>query len=390
MAKYSIIYPTRHKPKFIEMALFFLSKQTFTDFEVIISDNFIDATRSCESICKKALSMYDMQLLYVTPKRDLNMVENWNFAYRYASGEYIIFLSDKMLLLPLTLERITKCIKDNPEIINWPKAPYYPNSFPDYFGAGEFLSIKSTESYFFYDTKQELIKKYKNPKVFSGDYYRGQLYMGAYKRTLCEKIIHNTGALFHPLSPDVTSMLFGLFFAEKAVEFSSPGVVVIANDLSNGNACINSADLLISYVESFRQVNSVDSFSNQALVVGLKHSSYNYITRDYQYCKKFTMCNLNESNWLACIYNEIIYSKKKYRDELGKDDDKYILEKYLKKRGRGVRNKIFHVKCFFLRNKSLIRNKLVWIARRYLSFLWRESIVKCKDIKEVLLCEELK
>lgn len=383
MVKYSIVYPTRHKPKFIEMALYFISKQKVSDFEVVVSDNYINPDFSCEFICKKALTMYDYKLHYVTPKEDLNMVDNWNFAYTHTTGEYIIYLSDKMFLLPTTLEMIENCNEESPEIINWLKAPYYPENYPEYFGVGDYVRIKPTATYMHYDAKKELIRKYKTPQVFSGRYYVGQLYMGAYKRTLCEKIISHTGALFHPFAPDVTSMLFGLFFAEKAVEFSSPGVVVVANDLSNGNACLKSSKSLASYVNAFALENA-EEYSSQALVPGIRHSLFNYVARDYMFCEKSTMCDLNEINWLASIAEELSSRTKEWADSYERNADLSTMNSYI--RGKNYFYRVFiGIKILLIIQRKILRNKLLWFARRYLpQCIWNESIVKCENITDVL------
>jgi glycosyltransferase involved in cell wall biosynthesis len=98
--RFSLIYPTRHRQKFIGVALNFLLKQKYDDFEVIVSDNYSDPSLSCEDVCKKSPLK---NIKYIRPPEPIGMVDNWNYALGHATGDYIFFFTDKMFLLPETL-----------------------------------------------------------------------------------------------------------------------------------------------------------------------------------------------------------------------------------------------------------------------------------------------
>src|SRR6266513_1056014 len=139
--RFSLVYPTRHRPAFIQRALWFLEKQDYDDFEVIVSDNHIDPSLSCEAICKPSRIR---QLTYVRPPSPMGMVEHWNYALQFASGEYICYFTDKMFLLPNTLAHASDCIDQlRPEIVNWTDDSYQSKKYPDYFGQGRYYEASS-------------------------------------------------------------------------------------------------------------------------------------------------------------------------------------------------------------------------------------------------------
>ena len=105
--RFSIVYPTRHRPEFIRQALRILERQRHGAFEVVVCDNFVDPALSCEQICRES-SLANLR--YVRPPRPLGMVENWNHALQFATGAYVSYLTDKMFVLPDALGLVEHAI----------------------------------------------------------------------------------------------------------------------------------------------------------------------------------------------------------------------------------------------------------------------------------------
>lgn len=140
--RFSLIYPTRHRPAFIKYALRFLEKQHYDNFEVIISDNYVDPSLSCQNVCNNSVLP---DLKYIHPPTPLGMVENWNYAYQFASGEYILYFTDKMFLLPDLLSRADVCVQNlRPDIISWVDNPYRPLKPPQYFDKGFYVKASAS------------------------------------------------------------------------------------------------------------------------------------------------------------------------------------------------------------------------------------------------------
>ncbi|HJT63631.1 MAG TPA: glycosyltransferase family A protein, partial [Candidatus Limnocylindria bacterium] len=117
-ARFSVVYPTRHRPEFIRQALRILEAQRHDDFEVIVCDNFTDPALSCESACAESGLT---NLTYVRPPRPVGMVENWNHALQFVGGDYVCYLTDKMFVLPDAFASIERALEvaGEPEIVSW-------------------------------------------------------------------------------------------------------------------------------------------------------------------------------------------------------------------------------------------------------------------------------
>ena len=135
--RFSFVYPTRHRPEFIRQALRILETQRHESFEVIVCDNYLDPTMSCEEICR-ASSLAN--LTYVRPPQPVGMVENWNHALQFTTGDYVSYLTDKMFVLPDAMGHIELAIDSasGPEIVSWTTDIYNPARYADYFGGGRY------------------------------------------------------------------------------------------------------------------------------------------------------------------------------------------------------------------------------------------------------------
>jgi len=356
--KFSLVYPTRHRPNFIKYALYFLERQKYKNFEVIVCDNYLDSSYSCEKECAESNIE---NIKYVRPTKPIGMVENWNLALQYATGDYICYFTDKMFLLPNTLQFASDCLSETPaDIITWVYESYTPETYPDYFGAGKYTVDNMIESkrkkYARYDPFEELSKKGKadvaRNEQDKAQYARGKICFGAYDAKLCEEIVKKTGKLFHNISPDYTSMILGLSFSKSVIEIACPGIVHVNTDLSNGGKIQvddSAAFEFLSELENF------DSVKSNLLVPDLYSSVNNLVAHDYSSLKrkfdlKFTFDSVN---WLVYIAGDInsenrIWSSKdvgvsqiklleNYIKDLSKKDKKRYLNKLnarLKQNGR--------------------------------------------------------
>lgn len=255
--RFSIVIPTRDRPEFVQSALKFLERQTFRDFEVVVSDNPSEQKNSCSSLRSRD---WDMSVTFFNPNKDLSMVDNWNFAYEKTRGQYIAYLTDKMMLLPETL-RIANEALENSEasIINWIDDYWMPAKFPNYFDSGVYIKRESNlqgqaKNFNFFEPNQALEERLASrthrANLGASDYVRGKICFGAYKRSLCEDIVKITGQLFHPISPDYTSMIAALVLAKDAIELRDAGIVHIQTDLSNGGRVSRDDLIALSFLNS--------------------------------------------------------------------------------------------------------------------------------------------
>lgn len=308
--RFSLVYPTRHRPDFVAQALSFAGLQgAGSDFEVIVCDNWIDESLSSEQVCRQSGIA---NLRYVRPPEPLGMVDNWNYAAKFATGDYVCLFTDKIFMLPNALGRISRAIDaaGEPEIVSWVTDAYQPSSYPDYFGAGIYTAVQADQA------SNGFVEPYCPKDALScksiGDvsryeqtpsqYCRGKIVFGAYHRSLISRIVEKYGQLFFDISPDYTSMVLALAEAKSACELSSSAVVSIATDISNGVLTSTNDALSLKYLKLLSgDINAM--FANM-LVPGLYASQANVVSHDYLVLRnRFNLdFALNEKNWLVyCI-----------------------------------------------------------------------------------------
>jgi hypothetical protein len=284
-ATFSLVYPTRHRPDFIRQALRILEAQRYDDFEVVVCDNYVDPALSCEEICRGSRLA---NLKYVCPPRSVGMVENWNHALQFASGDYVSYLTDKMFVLPGALRSVERAIDraGGPEIISWTSDFYTPASYADYFGDGLYVGVSSDVRlgpYRAYSPAEELNRRghgaVSRHEQTASTYCRGKLVFGAYRRELAHRIVSRYGSLFHDINPDYTSMVLGLTEAHDAVELAGSCVVSVNTDISNGMLCDTNDAAALAYLNSL--AGGATSVLPRMLVPGLYASLHNWVAHDY-------------------------------------------------------------------------------------------------------------
>ncbi len=333
--KFSLIYPTRHRPKFIEMALEFLERQSYKNFEVIISDNYTDVSLSCEGYCKTS-SLKNIK--YVKPPTPVGMVENWNFALQHATGDYVFYFTDKMFLLPGTLNFVAEVLTENQaEIVSWVDSKYTTLRMPDYFGKGVYTeacsAVPAKKKFIEYDPKEELKKKafgaVSRGEQDASHYARGKICFGGYKRQLIDRILDRAVNLFHDITPDYTSMILGLSLGSSAIEISRPGIVHINTDLSNGGKTAIHDEQALAYLMSLE--GGAQMFEDM-LVPQLYSSTHNVVTHDYiSLQQKFGFdYKVDVVNWLVYILEDLDLPGRQWSSPKVENEHRGLLEHFIK------------------------------------------------------------
>lgn len=339
---FSLVYPTRHRPEFVRQALRILETQGHDSFEVVVCDNYVDPALSCEAICRDSRVA---NVRYVHPPRPVGMVENWNHAVPFATGDYMSFLTDKMFVLPGALGRIKRAIDlaGAPEIVSWTSDSYSPASYPDYFGEGLYVRASSEAESDVYRTfrPQEELSRRGRAEVSRGEqspleYSRGKLAFGAYRRELVDRIVRRFGALFHNINPDYTSMVVGLAEARDAVEMARSCIVSVNTDISNGMLCDTNDATALAFLNSL--AGGAESILPKLLVPGLYVSVHNWVAHDYLSLKtEFDLpFEFNMVNWLVYCTEDVYRPGRRWSDPRIEAEQKRILRDFVESLGPDV------------------------------------------------------
>lgn len=231
--KYSLVIPTLNGYEGLSVTLPYILNLPRMDFEVIVSDNCSD-----DGTLSFLRSINDPRLVVVSPTNRMPHSEHLNFAYKYASGEWVNHIGDDDLVFSNRFERMDELtrmaeINDCDIIIGksiryiWPGNNYeHPNTInTDYlFGFTSRVSIVSGKSAFVQSINQLSISG-------GGE----SLYRGALIRQIIDKF-----GYFCP--PDPYVEFFGLrmcyHFARNVMEIDIPLYINGRMSKSIGNSLL--------------------------------------------------------------------------------------------------------------------------------------------------------
>jgi len=105
--KVTVCLPTYNSREFLTQAIDSILEQTFTDFELIISDDC--STDNTPEVIRSYLQK-DSRIKYLQNSKNLGLFPNWNRCLESASGEYITVFAQDDVMLPRNLEQKVKIL----------------------------------------------------------------------------------------------------------------------------------------------------------------------------------------------------------------------------------------------------------------------------------------
>ncbi|NEP03551.1 MAG: glycosyltransferase [Okeania sp. SIO2G4] len=103
----TVCLPTYNSGEFLTQAIDSVLQQTFTDFELIISDDC--SNDNTPEIIKNYLQK-DNRIRYLRNSKNLGLFTNWNQCLESANGEYITIFAQDDVMLPKNLEQKVKIL----------------------------------------------------------------------------------------------------------------------------------------------------------------------------------------------------------------------------------------------------------------------------------------
>ncbi|MGI8640399.1 MAG: glycosyltransferase family 2 protein [Pyrinomonadaceae bacterium] len=225
---FSILIPTYNRAAFLPLAIESVLRQTFKDFELIVSNG------GSTDNTKDVVTLFDDERIkYVEADTRLSMSDNYQRAFDYAAGEFIIFFSDDDAFVPTMLERVERVIKEqNAKMVAFHTAFYYPESFEEFNDRiasnsllflpyrGKTSPVKSQHALTQMFGNFGLVKVPKDTKHF-------QPFIGniVCHNSIYNKIIQKTPRLFPIVPVDVYLVAMILGLAEEYYHLSEPLLV---------------------------------------------------------------------------------------------------------------------------------------------------------------------
>ncbi len=142
--------PVYNGAEFLDEAIESILKQTFDDFELVISDNA--STDATEEICR-SFAERDHRVRYFRQEKNLGAAPNHNFTVHQARGAYFKWSAHDDVMEPEWLERCVEILDRYPEVrLAWPRTTRIDENgsvtgtYPDY-GSFRFMSSRPQERF---------------------------------------------------------------------------------------------------------------------------------------------------------------------------------------------------------------------------------------------------
>lgn len=298
---FSIVIPTRNRPKLFRDALQSALLQDFDDFEVIVSDNSTD--QDTQVVIREFRN--HPRLSVCRPDQHLSMPKHWEFATLKANGRYVLVLPDRSVLKRDALRYIHSAIcssKQDVLICSWRWSLF-----------DERLNIEFSD--------HPTVKRGEVSNVSSSDAIRNFTAWGAkypydlprglnscYRYDLAEEIRRKYGELFLPISPDFTSAFLLLAHAENVLFLDTALFISQGLGVSNGGTVFRSASANDAYM------STLGAFDCYAHVPIKKPLTINLIFEDFLAMQEKVAGNLLEipvdwTNYFSICYRELLEKK---------------------------------------------------------------------------------
>jgi hypothetical protein len=360
--KFSIVIPTQDRPHLLEVVVEYAMQLKHSDFEVIVSDN--STTEKYLQLNRNAVLPYidapNFKIIY--PPKVLSPPEHFEFALKAVSaGEYLIYLTDKMIILPHALSDAEHVMDStNADILNWGYATYYLDDVRKPRGSGtlsmENVFLQRNSSIF--NPKEALRFKASGQtprnRQKTEDYVMGKIVFGCYRRSLIENILKKSGTLFGGATHDYSAMIQALALSKKSIILYRSYFIFFSlpSNQSLGSLTDIDSQAAKKYFKSF---SNADVILSNLLVPGVYASQHNMVAHDY---KKFLPVYGQEhsfdiTNWLLAIYLDLVSDFKVWESKNEKENQLKLFFRFVEK---------FEKKDFFLRRLKE-NNRKKWLTK---------------------------
>lgn len=179
------IVVTVTRPRLLQNSLRSALAQTFTDCEIIVSDNSPDG---CRDVVE---SFGDSRLKYVRAPEYLPVVDSWEFAFSHATGVFQLLLCDDNALAPNLLEILSDAAVRNQQAksISWLFGSYWDPDHVDPKRRGLYMMMNSSGQEVWEDSETLLRQGFESGTgSYSMKWRMPQLGFAALRRDLIDSI----------------------------------------------------------------------------------------------------------------------------------------------------------------------------------------------------------
>lgn len=234
MTKYTVIIPTRDRAETLVPTILSCLRQTYPNYEVIVSDN-------CSTDNTKDLltQFKDTRLRYINPGRRLSMSGNFEFALRHVEDGFVMFIGADDAILPNSIEYVDSIVKKyGVYAVSCRQATYVWPNFPDSNVAGRLVFGTLRDDIEIRSSNEWLNKTLNFQVQYCFDL--PNLYCGFVHKKIINKAYKN-GSYFKSITPDAYSSFATAIFIDKYAFSHKPFSIAGASAKSNGASAMHPA-----------------------------------------------------------------------------------------------------------------------------------------------------
>ncbi len=243
---FSIVMPTRNRAALLEYALRSAVQQTFTNYEIVVSDNHSEHhTREIVQ------GFRSDRLRYVRTPRVLSMPDSWEFALAQAHGEYITFLCDDDAMLAGALKETHDVIEmHGARIVSWRELIYLDEPWNDKNKHNQLIIIPFSGEIVIRSSQVELEKLFR----LQDDIGIPKMLNSCCHKDVISTIKKRQGRFFLPVAPDYSSCAAMLATNERYVYIDRPLMITGLVSLSKSEESMHRFVQEFNEKELFRHV----------------------------------------------------------------------------------------------------------------------------------------
>ena len=234
MEKYTAIIPTRDRAETLEATIRTCLRQTYENFEIIVSDNCSeDNTREI------VYQFNDPRITYINPGRRLSMSGNFEFSLGHVTEGFVMFIGSDDGIMPDAINYVDSIVqKYKVDAVSCQQATYVWPNFIDATLAGR-LSFGGYRSDVEIRESSEWIQKTLScPSMYC--FNLPNLYCGFVHKRVIDQAYKN-GRYFRSITPDAYSAFATAIFVDRYAFSHRSFSIAGASAKSNGASALHSS-----------------------------------------------------------------------------------------------------------------------------------------------------
>lgn len=234
MEKYTVIIPTRDRAETLEATLRTCLRQTYRNFEILVSDNCsVDNTKEIVERFK------DPRLRYINPGRRLSMSRNFEFALGHVTEGFVMFIGSDDGIMPGAIDYVDSIVRNyQVDAVSCSQATYVWPDFPDEQIASR-LTFGGLRNHVEIRRSSDWLEKTLNFQV-TYCFDLPNLYCGFVHKRVIDKA-YKDGQYFRSITPDAYSAFATAICIDKYAFSYRPFSIAGASSKSNGASAMHPA-----------------------------------------------------------------------------------------------------------------------------------------------------